>query len=339
MQQSAVARPRELRLNPDLAWLVAGEPRETVRDCPIYLPWQSFSLPKAFKPAPKVPRTEPRRYFARYSDGCHPVEDFGTRVKVHWPTGPVEYGSQRAALAALTGHPTARNWTWDRYFRLGRRQTASAQSFDLLQVTVFDLMTSFPGADRLTTATGDVQIVSPKLGIDLAKRGHEVKKLLFAGFGGQIHASGYDPDDVLQEVFKGLLVRNNGKCPFDPRKASFGHYVHLVCSCIVKNFHRRMVRQRAVEPTADEADELAMEMAEGTHWAESDDSAAEDFAESLRPDSPFLGASSETLATRVLPFVRQGYSRAEIADALDLPKPAISKALAEIRQSAREWAR
>lgn len=81
------------------------------------------------------------------------------------------------------------------------------------------------------------------IGIDLHNRSIEVKKLLFAGFGGRISRHGYDPKDVLQEVYMGLLARNNGICRFDPSKSSFGHYVHMVCGCILANYHRKRARR------------------------------------------------------------------------------------------------
>jgi hypothetical protein len=82
-----------------------------------------------------------------------------------------------------------------------------------------------------------------KKGIDLENRSHEVRKLFYAGFGARCIASGYSPEDVLQEIYKGLIARNNGICPFDPRKSSFGHYVHMVCGCIMANYHRKMKKR------------------------------------------------------------------------------------------------
>jgi len=89
--------------------------------------------------------------------------------------------------------------------------------------------------------------LGPKLGIDLAARGHEVRKLMWAGFGHKILRAGYDPEDVLQEIFRGLIARNNGTCPWDARKSSFGHYVHLVIGCVLTNYHRKQQSIRDVE--------------------------------------------------------------------------------------------
>ena len=82
------------------------------------------------------------------------------------------------------------------------------------------------------------------LGIDLGKRFGEVRKLLLAGYGDRLARSGWDVEDVLQDVYLGLLTRNRGTCPWDPEKSSFGHYVHMVCGCIVSNYGRKVNRVR-----------------------------------------------------------------------------------------------
>lgn len=87
------------------------------------------------------------------------------------------------------------------------------------------------------------------LGIDLAARGHEVRKLFYAGFARGLVKDGYDPEDALQEVFRGLLARNIGTCPFDERKSSFGHYVHIVTRCVLANYIRKERRRRSFEST------------------------------------------------------------------------------------------
>lgn len=87
----------------------------------------------------------------------------------------------------------------------------------------------------------------PRLGIDLVARGHEVRKLMWAGFGHKILRAGYDPEDVLQEVFRGIIARNNGICPWDARKSSFGHYVHMVIGCVLTNYHRKQQQVRGTE--------------------------------------------------------------------------------------------
>jgi hypothetical protein len=78
------------------------------------------------------------------------------------------------------------------------------------------------------------------LGIDLELRGHEVRKLFYAGgFTGVLVREGIDPDEFLQEVYRGILARNKGTCPWDYKKSSFGHYVHIIIRCVLSNYLRR----------------------------------------------------------------------------------------------------
>ena len=78
------------------------------------------------------------------------------------------------------------------------------------------------------------------LGIDLSRRSGEVAKLFYSGgFTGVLLREGHDPEEFLQEVYRGLLARNRGTCPWDYRKSSFGHYVHIVIRCVLANYLRR----------------------------------------------------------------------------------------------------
>jgi hypothetical protein len=87
----------------------------------------------------------------------------------------------------------------------------------------------------------------PAKGIDLTVRGVEVRKLFYAAFARGLVKDGYDPEEALQEVYRGLLARNLGKCPFDASKSSFGHYVHIVTRCVLANYIRKEKRRLAHE--------------------------------------------------------------------------------------------
>lgn len=119
--------------------------------------------------------------------------------------------------------------------------------FDPERIKEMEKLTAEPPRVRATPKHRGLTIAPGALGIDLNKRGHEVRKLLFAGFGAKMARGGYDPDDVLQEIYRGILARNRGKCPFDERKSSFGHYVHMVCECVLANYHRKESRRLEFE--------------------------------------------------------------------------------------------
>lgn len=182
-----------------------------------------------------------------------------------------------------------------------------------------------------------------KLGIDLENRSHEVRKLLFAGFGKKIVAMGYDPEDVLQDVYRGLLARNNGKCPWDARKASFGHYVHMVCGCILSNYHRRYdrINKREQAGTMDYRDgarvlvdvaesSLPVFKAEQTYSMERE-ALIEDIETRIchEVDEPYL-------ALTCLPYVLEGRGRREVAKLVGEREGLVGAAINEIKRISLE---
>lgn len=201
-------------------------------------------------------------YYARWEHGNHKVVRANAAYEVHWPDslgGLTSYPSARQTILALVnGSPVVApgakdpHLTFDRYFRLGRHASRSNRApvgNDVL--VMFRPEISISGTSNGTSVSMGTHIsvstVPGVSGIDLENRGHEVRKLFYAGFGRKVARLGYDPEEVLQEVYKGLLVRNGGKCPFDPTKSSFGHYVHMVCSGRVANYHRKHARRRRHE--------------------------------------------------------------------------------------------
>ena len=185
-----------------------------------------------------------------------------------------------------------------------------------------------------------------KLGIDLENRSHEVRKLLFAGFGKKIVAMGYDPEDVLQDVYRGLLARNIGKCPWDARKASFGHYVHMVCGCILSNYHRRYdrINKREQAGTMDYRDgarvlvdvaesSLPTFKAEQTYSMERE-ALIEDIEARicLEVDEPYL-------ALVCLPYVLEGRGRREVSKLVGEREGLVGAAINEIKRISLELLR
>lgn len=242
--------------------------------------------------------------------------------------------------------------------RLIEQGPSISEMIDLLTPTlVTDPGTLLGATVRLGLGAGslvvdpNVPVLLPEtLGIDLKGRHTEVAKLLFAGFGSKIYASGYDPDEVLQEVYRGLLARNAGRCAWDGRKSSFGHYVHMVCDCVLKNWHRREAKHRSVMqtglPTWEDGSLVMGDAADGAktstveHCFQSDylteDHAAQDLDKFLET-SPGKSPSDARLARRLLPLVQAGKGRTEISDELEIPKTVVSRGLTYLRERTRAW--
>lgn len=175
-------------------------------------------------------------------------------------------------------------------------------------------------------------------------RADEVRRLLWRGFAGKMLSQGYDPEDVLQEVYRGLLVRNGGRCPWDARKSTFGHYVHMVISCVLTNYHRKQVRRidRDVLPLVGrtkEGEEVelawgAVEIHQGSEVG--DKLALEQLSRHLEEAGDV--EPEAVLGRRILPLVASGHQRSEIVRETGEKPTLVSKALAWLRRQAASWA-
>lgn len=83
-----------------------------------------------------------------------------------------------------------------------------------------------------------------KLGINVEEKKEDIKLLFYKRQAPSVIKAGLDPEDVLQEVYKGILIRNEGICPYDPEKSAFSTYVVMVMNCIVMNLINKHRRER-----------------------------------------------------------------------------------------------
>lgn len=239
----------------------------------------------------------------------------------------------------------------DRPFKVSRTVKKAKNGLLTVQTTVSRAQKAPKGG---LTVAGDGSGVI--LGIDLETRAHEVRKLLFAGFGRRMARKGYNPDDVLQEVYRGILARNAGKCPWDERKSSFGHYVHMVCECVLNNYQRKRDRigqyeQVGMSGLGDDGDWGSMDAGLMASDLTSDEGSVLDWGSVDSPDAVvgidralegIEGLLTEDrpdahLARAILPYVVQGYQRGEIAEEFGVEPSKIGRALSYLRRYAREW--
>lgn len=218
-----------------------------------------------------------------------------------------------------------------------------------------------PATDELRAlidkaVTLELDRIEGKVGIDLAgpssgrgdakTRADEVRKLLWSGFAGKMLSQGYDPEDVLQEVYRGLLVRNRGTCPWDGRKSTFGHYVFMCVNCVLTNYHRKQVRRvdrNAVSldaPTKLGEDPGDVGKYGSVKIWDGSDAGDRMALEGLMVFLSRLGDESveASLGQRILPLVNAGHSRSEIARAVGEKPAVISRALTWLRRQTSRWA-
>ena len=217
--------------------------------------------------------------------------------------------------------------TMARYFRLGHSEPQGNTILDIFGSSALDAPTI---------------LVPPRkpLGIDLEKRGHEVSKLMYSLFGARIMRSGFDSREVLQEVYRGILARNRGICPYDPEKSSFSHYVHMVTSCVLNNYHKKEYRRRSREVDVDDTTLLLLNEAErvSEQTQIEDMRAATDLVTWIK--SRYQGVTSLPrihMACLVVPLMQQGYTRQEMVDQLAITKSQLNNTIKLIKAAAASW--
>ena len=291
-------------------------------------------------------------FYARAKHGGHRVIADTQGFLVTWPSGEVRNPSARQTIIALTNqtpiplpHLRDPKVSFNRYFRRGRYSEPTLQT-DVLTLFSPEITVAAAPAIHIKSSP-DLSIAMP-IGIDLAKRGHEVRKLFYAGYGRRVMKYGYDPEDVLQEIYQGILVRNQGKCPFDPRKSSFGHYVHMVCGCIVSNYRRRYSRlerneQFGVLVMNDNSYELRdvrdadLAIVGPTQREGVETESAQRVLATLVSAKASTVGVDPALARECFDLMLKGYRKGEIVKLIGEPPNMVAKMLRLIRQIAAEW--
>jgi DNA-directed RNA polymerase specialized sigma24 family protein len=93
-----------------------------------------------------------------------------------------------------------------------------------------------------------------KLGIDVEKHSDDIKRLFYKRQGQKLARSGVDLEELLNEVYKGILIRNRGTCPFDPEKSAMSTYIVMVIDCITMNYVNKdnRIKERFVTGVEDD---------------------------------------------------------------------------------------
>lgn len=287
--------------------------------------------------------TTTRRLYTRYEHGNHPVDvheelhDQGMtrrRFDLHLPDGNrIEFASTASLLRHVySGHHN--NVPFTRYFRIEPPRVVVA---DVADVLAYAMPTS----------------VAVQFGIDLAKRGIEVRRILFARFGAKIAAMGYEPKEVLSEVYRKIVVSNLGTHPFDPRKAGFGHYVYIVCNSALLNFRKKEERRKRKVQTGiavfEDNRRVILdvgEVADSRHRISTSGRLILDPEQEISGEQAVLSlcerigsaTAAHELACQCVLLYYQGYAKREMARALSVTSKKVGEAIAIVKDEATAWA-
>lgn len=161
-----------------------------------------------------------------------------------------------------------------------------------------------------------------QLGIDVDEKYYDIRRLFYNRYAKQIVAFGDDPEDVLQEVYRGILIRNKGTCPYDPRKSAFSTYVMLVCHCIVSNhFKKNAPYFNNLKLQSPEEDEDTVSRIADVNGESYDDNLIDQIGEMFTGDF-----------RRVFDMLLDGYKPKEISIQMGQTVPEIKRKIDHIRK-------
>lgn len=139
-----------------------------------------------------------------------------------------------------------------------------------------------------------------------------------------------DEEDLLQEVFLGILARNqkNGTGKFDPSRSSFSHYVHLVARSKTSQIGKKQTRWGREIPLE--------EIREGSFQEPSQEPQA--LNRSLLEDfQTFLEGKQNPKLIQVLKGLQMGFSGPELATHLGVQLGEAKRLIKQIKRLASEW--
>lgn len=281
------------------------------------------------------------RVYTRTRHGSLPVDLGREEIKVWHPEGVQVYQDPKRVISELYHKPRA-PMSFERYFRLG--------SFSPPRPAVSTLDLFLRGVEAPAVIT-----TQKSLGIDLADWHTDVRKIFGKFFARRCKIKGYDEDDVLQEIYRGILARNNGTCPFDETKSSRGHYIYIVCGCVLANYQRREVRRARKEQVGmktmqdgefKDTDAASAAVDEGSNPDADQDNFRYQMAmgslnDWIQSESELMGDAEQRRARnvmRILPLVSQNHTMREIAQMTGLKSSEVSSAMKMLRNLAKGWA-
>jgi DNA-directed RNA polymerase specialized sigma24 family protein len=182
--------------------------------------------------------------YSRYEDGSLPVQikekGEGKRKRYELKIGEFVYNSVKDFLKQSKSKAAT---TFFNYFRVNTKTDMTIYRI-LENIKTYKETCAACNADNSELVVDDESVTSPSnTGIDIVKKKKDIEKIFYAYYAKRAVSEGLSVEDLLQEVFKGLLVRNKGKGAWNPSRGSFGSYVHMVAGSVYKNFRKKEIKR------------------------------------------------------------------------------------------------
>lgn len=267
-------------------------------------------------------------YYTRIRDGSYKVEIQDNAYLLHTPKGPVSYATPRLLLADITGHPTGRNWSLDRYFRI---RTYSRRAGEV-----------GPDAAVLKSWFSKRPKNPTSAGVSVGQQHLDIRRLVLHGYGAKIAARGLDVEDVIQEVCRAVIVRNDGDGRFDASRSSFGHYIYMVTRSVLSHMGKQSRRwQQEVSSSAPPsyADEDSLTLLDKTACPNIMDAESMMLLrDAVTVAKMQLGERLGPQVDRALPHIMSGSAHKDVARQLGISADASKKIVSAVVRAIRSVA-
>lgn len=263
-------------------------------------------------------------YYTRIQDGSRKVEVLERAYLLHTAEGPVSYSSPRALLAAITGHPTGRNWSLERYFRIKTYARPGGVGADAMV-----LKSWFGRRPKNPTAAG----------VSVAHQHLDIRRLVLHGFGAKIAATGLDVEDVIQEVVRAVLRRNEGDGRFDSGRSSFSHYIYVVTRSVLSHMSKQSrrwqqeVSSSAGHPQAEEDSPTLLDKAASVNLVDAESLLL--LRDAVTVAKLQLGDRLGLQVERALPLIMTGTAHKDVARKLGISDDASKKIVSAVVRAIR----
>lgn len=179
------------------------------------------------------------------------------------------------------------------------------------------------------TVNSDPQVVK---GFDIVEKKKDIERIFYKFYAKRAAAEGLPVEDLLQEVFAGIISRNSKKSAFSLNRGSFSGYLHLVIGSIYKNFRKREldrgVHDRSIKTKLLEKGEEATTESDFINDAILMDS----FKEWVK-----VKKGMGDLASNVTVLLSEGKKKKEIADELGINATSLHKIIKGLQAKVIEF--
>jgi DNA-directed RNA polymerase specialized sigma24 family protein len=178
--------------------------------------------------------------YSRYEDGSKPIqikeEGEGRRKRYELEVGGKIFTSLSSFLKTSKSKAATSFYT---YF--GVRKISDLPIFSIFRDIEEYRNEQLAEFENEASSIEEVKGGDVKTGFNIADKKKDIERIFYAFYAKRAVAEGLSVEDLLQQVFIGLISRNTKRGAWNPARGSFGSYIHLVIGSVYRNFRKKEI--------------------------------------------------------------------------------------------------